>query len=225
MTDSRPSRGRTRALVAFGLVALPAVGSVFVVPAIAGAAGPAVVRVNDDEPGEDQDVIAFLDAAYGYDDAVALAERWGVTDPFAVKVEAGGYLRNGFALADSPRANAAADDGLSDAALAEVFGAFGYTAEDAAVLAGQWDVAVPEAKVRAGRELKTVGVLPHVDVLTPVDADAVRVEAFFAAGYDYADAEVLATAWGLATPYDAKVEAGRVLQGGGTLDGVAPGDG
>lgn len=240
MEPVQPGRHRTRnrTLAALGLIALPLVGSALVLPTVASASGAekevaqraalytgadatevgavvADIAVTD----ETLKVDAFFAAGYSYDDAVLLAERWGVADAFQAKVKAGAYLTQGIALADSPYADPTADDGLGEDALVDVFFAFGYTDTDVAVLAEEWSVGTREAKLKAGSELKTVGVLPFVDVATSSGGaqDEAWVGAFFDAGYDYDDAVVLAELWGLGEPYEAKLKAGSLLAAGEPL--------
>jgi hypothetical protein len=160
---------------------------------------------------------AFYAAGYGYDDAVLLAELRGLSDSFAAKVEAGRVLLGGTALADSPLADPTLDDGLSDEYLAQVAVSWGYAPGDIDVLAQAWGVDAAEAAVRAGRELKTVGVLPFVDLPTGEVAEAEAATLFFDAGYSFADAEVLAQRWGLPDSYSAKVKAGGYLRDGTAL--------
>jgi hypothetical protein len=172
--EKRPSAGQSRfrrPSVAFGLIGLPVAGSVLMAPAVANAAVPAIepdaahvafgagaAQVPDATAAQ-----AYADAGYTYVDAVALSRSWGVPDVFQTKVKAGSFLVEGTPLAATPYANPAAADGLSDTQLAQLFVDTGYTAEDAEVLAQHWGVDPGLAKVKAGRELKTVGVLPFVD--------------------------------------------------------------
>jgi hypothetical protein len=170
----RPSAGQSRFRrqpVAFGLIGLPLAGSVLMAPAVSDAAVPAIEPVAahvtfGTAAAQDPDgaaAQAYADAGYTFDDAVALSQDWGVPDVFQTKVKAGSFLKQGVPLAASPYADPAAADGLSDQQLAQLFHDSGYTAEDAMVLAGNWGVDTGLAKVKAGRELKTVGVLPFVD--------------------------------------------------------------
>src|SRR4051794_4111950 len=227
-------RRRRRTAVTLGLVALPVVGSAFVLPAIANAqpATPVPVAAAAVLPGTDRPatvpdendsfVQAYLDAGYSFDDAVALARLWGTgQDYYQVKVKAGRFLKQGIALKASPLADPTADHGYSDEQLVDLFVGCGYTLQDARLLADKWDVHVGEAKARAGRELKTVGVLPFVDP-APVasSADDVAFNAFFDAGFDYDDAVALARFWGLGQPADAKVKAGNLLRAGRPLPAV-----
>lgn len=247
------SRG---ALVALGLLGLPVAGSVFIAgPATASAAdrapappvtaevldpvlwaaapvfvdgAPTVVPAGDDHLSEDAALEVYIASGYTWDDAMVLSESWGVGDVFRTKVKAGDLLAAGVPLTESPFADPAAADGLTPDDLVDVFLAFGYTAADAAVLAQAWGVDVGEAKVRAGSELKTVGVLPFVD-LAPTgyvgDGNDPRFDAFFAAGYEWDDAVLLAEFWGSETPVDAKLKVGDLLIAGSPIPaepGVVP---
>lgn len=229
-----PNRRRRRRAVTLGLLALPAVGSAFVLPAIASAhtatAGasaadiaPAAVSVPGTVPDETA-VQAYFDAGYTFDDAVAIAQRWYTgEDVFQLKVKLGGFLAAGTPLSASPVADPTTDDELTPEQLIDAFFSWGYTTEDAQVLAERWGVDLAQAKVKAGSELKTVGALPFVDAV-PVYPDQAAYAAFFATGYDYDDAVLLAEHWGLATPADAKAKAGELLRAGQQLpavDGVA----
>jgi hypothetical protein len=230
--DSR--RRRRRTAVTLGLAALPVVGSAFVLPAIANAqpAAPvptaaAVVLPAADRPttGPDENdsfVQAYIDAGYSADDAAALAQQWGTgQDFYQVKVKAGRFLKQGIPLKASPLADPTAVHGYSDGQLVDLFVGCGYTLKDAQLLADKWGVDVSEAKARAGRELKTVGVLPFVDP-APVasSADDAAFTAFFDAGFDYDDAVALAKFWGLGQPADAKVKAGNLVRAGQPLPAV-----
>ncbi len=223
--SSPTKKGRVRRpLATFGLVVLPVAGSVFVAPMIANAVGPAEQAIEPaaaasavsgagQSPSDETLVQAFIDAGYTFDDAVVLSESWGIGDVFQTKVKAGSFLVDGVTLADSPFADPSADDGYSSDELSIFFRSSGYTYEDAETLAWSWGVGIDEAKAKAGSELKTVGVLPFVDPapvdVSPVDRD--RMDAFFAAGFDYDDAVVLAEHWGLGSPADAKLKAGSLL--------------
>src|SRR5687767_11689478 len=98
---AEPSRRRRRAAVTLGLVALPVVGSAFVLPAIANAhtatagasaaqVAPAAVSAPGTVPDETA-LQAYFDAGYTFDDAVAVAQRWSTgADLYRLKVELGG---------------------------------------------------------------------------------------------------------------------------------------
>lgn len=222
-SSDRARRNRRRGAAAFGLIALPVVGTAFVLPAVADATtGPTVAAVapaSSATTDPDQAAVqAYLDAGYSFDDAVTLASLWDLgEDAYQLKVQAGGFLADGVALNETPFANPDLADTFTPEQLIEVFVGAGYTVGDATVLAQEWGVDLTEAKVRAGHELKTVGVLPFVDAAIVGDA---AVTSFFDAGYDYEDAAALAGFWGLPTPYDAKVKAGTWIEEGQALPAV-----
>ncbi len=235
-TDHARRRSR-RGAAALGLIALPLVGSAFVLPTVLPSAASAgtvtagesvtvrsAATVTTPSPDDDTAaVLAFLDAGYTWEDATVLAELWGLDqDVYLAKVKAGTFLADGVALVDSPFADPAAGDGFTDDQLVDVFVAAGHGVADAEVLAQEWGIGdLTEAKVKAGRELKAVGVLPFVDPAPVESGDSTGVTAFFDAGYDYDDAVLLAGHWGLPEPYDAKVKAGSLLEDGTPLPGVA----
>lgn len=179
LIEKRPSSGQSRSRrtsVAFGLIGLPIAGSVLMAPAVANAGGPAAPAIEHVAAhvafgaGAAQDRVgaamqAYADAGYTFDDAVALSRDWGVPDVFQTKVKAGSFLVEGTPLAAAPNADPSAADGLSDDQLAQLFLDSGYTVDDAVMLAQNWGVDSGLAKVKAGRELKTVGVLPFVDAV------------------------------------------------------------
>ena len=101
----RARRNRRRGAVAFGLIALPVVGTAFVLPAIANAtpaSTAAAVAPASSATTTDPDqaaVQAYLDAGYSFDDAVTLASLWNANeDAYQAKVQAGGFLADGVAL-------------------------------------------------------------------------------------------------------------------------------
>jgi hypothetical protein len=229
-----PSRRRRRTALTFGLIALPVVGSAFVLPAFANAAPPTPVNAAVVLPGtakpdtaptaDDTFVQAYLDAGYSFDDAVVLAKQWGLAEDFyQAKVKAGQTLKQGIPLKAGPHADPHAADGYTDDQLTDLFLGSGYSLDDATVLAGKWKVDVGEAKARAGRELKVVGALPFVDPNSSgfsSSAEEAAFSAFFDAGLDYDDAVTLAEFWGLGQPADAKVKAGNLLRNGEQLPAV-----
>ncbi|MEU7901603.1 hypothetical protein [Actinoplanes sp. NPDC049118] len=106
------------------------------------------------------------------------------------------------------------------------FGA-GYDYDDAVKLASVWKKPkddIGAVKAEAGRRLlagETLPVKPGEGApqtgTVPPSREEVRVEAFFAAGYDYDDAVKLAKIWKSKTPYAAKVAGGKKLLAGETL--------
>ena len=100
------------------------------------------------------------------------------------------------------------------------FGA-GYDYDDALKLAKIWHLKgdVGAVKAEAGRRLlagQKLPIKPQPQNVVPAK-EAARVNAFFAAGYDYNDAVKLAKLWKTADPYHAKIEAGKRLLAGDTL--------
>ncbi|CAA9437755.1 MAG: hypothetical protein AVDCRST_MAG66-3769 [uncultured Pseudonocardia sp.] len=283
--SDRTRRARLRAIAALGLVALPVVGSTFLLPTVAGAATAAVApaadagvvaatedpdplidapgsrlaespavesgarqRMGAVEPADDAAAReAFFAAGYSHEDAVALADLWRF-DVEQAALRAGSLLAQDVALADSPYASVEAAEGLSDEELAALF-LERYSVDDARVLAEQWgapaDVDLADVQARAGRELRGVGVLPFVEPAqsaVAVDDDATAVDdlvddeavavgdeaaeaeteaaaAFTEAGYSDDDAEVLSQVWRTPDAYSAKVRAGGFLR-----DGIALAD-
>ena len=120
----------------------------------------------------------------------------------------------------------------ADQASREVFFAAGYTYDDAVVLGAQWSQDPWEAKVTGGEKLTASETLPIAPGSSPTapsdpgtgvgvgDDESAAVDAFFAAGYTYADAVALGTVWNV-DPWEAKVTGGGKLLAGETLP-VAP---
>jgi hypothetical protein len=106
------------------------------------------------------------------------------------------------------------------------FGA-GYGYDDAVKLAEIWHskTDIGAVKAEAGRRLLAGQKLPiKPGPETPASGssgvgstEAARVDAFFAAGYDYNDAVKLAKLWKQSDPYQAKVLGGKKLLAGDTL--------
>jgi hypothetical protein len=106
----------------------------------------------------------------------------------------------------------------------DAYFAAGYGYSDAIKLAKIWNLTdEPGAvKAEAGRRLLAGETLPIKpgpedpadDVKDPASE---QVDAFFAAGYDYKDAEKLAELWNTTDPYQAKILGGKKLIAGETL--------
>jgi hypothetical protein len=108
----------------------------------------------------------------------------------------------------------------------DAYFAAGYDYDDAVKLAAIWNSSeeIGNVKAEAGRRLLAGETLPVVatpnspEPETEVDpAEAKRVSAYFAAGYDWDDAVKLAKLWKLSDPYQAKVEGGKRLLAGKKL--------
>lgn len=222
---------RRRVRWGIGLVGLPIAATVAVgVPGLTTAAAggtPALGLIAEQAPPPGTgSVDAFLAAGYTYDDALALAERWGPENELQIKTEVGELLARGGALTASRFADPAAADGLGPDQLAAAFTTAGYDGDDAAVLARAWGTDLAGAAERAGRELVVIGALPFVDLPVAEEvydpALSARYQAFFAAGYDFDDAVLLAVHWGLGEDgfAEAKAQAGGLLLAGEPLPDV-----
>jgi hypothetical protein len=92
----------------------------------------------------------------------------------------------------------------------------GYDYDNAVALAKLWhqtDAPVDQVKAEAGLRLLQGETLPVAPNGEPVPPTNRAVDAFFAAGYDYTDAQQLAVLWHT-SPYAAKVEAGHDIEAG-----------
>ena len=114
-------------------------------------------------------------------------------------------------------------DGLPVVTTEQALGAYfeaGYGYEDAVALADLWHRHgdILDVKVLAGRKLLAGRTLPVAPSYPPATAQDKAIGAFLDAGYDYFDAELLATLYGLnGDVLQAKVTAGDKLLAGGTL--------
>ena len=163
-----------------------------------------------------EDVEAFLEAGYDYDDAVELAHLWG--RPGAVesaKATAGAELRAGLELPITP---GSASAGIGPAEAATAYTESGGTVQQALELAELWQLpsgyqAVQKAGLTlldGGRQLPTTSSEPGAAPLEAARAE----EAFYGAGYDVDDAERLAEVWVLDDADEAAVAGGaNVLAG------------
>lgn len=162
---------------------------------------------------------AFFNAGYDYDDALRLAELWKKPRNTIgeIKAEAGRRLLAGESLPVKP--DPPVETAEETAELNAFFNA-GYDYDDAIQLAQLWKLGTPfEAKVEAGKRLlarEKLPIAPDPDNVAEVQ-EVRKVEAFFAKGYDYDDAVVLARMWKLDEPSQAKVAGGAKLLAGETL--------
>jgi len=149
----------------------------------------------------------------------------GTKDPVAVVAPAAAPL---------PSVSSSASAEEEQARQFAAYFAAGYDYDDAVKLANLWGISGPEsvglAKAEAGRRLLAGETLPFPHLPgspstpgseptgNPGDtAEAKRLEAFFGAGYDYADAVKLADLWHTTDPYAAKIMGGKKLLAGETL--------
>jgi hypothetical protein len=211
-------------LIAGGL-ALPGRGS---------AAQPVVVQAAASAPRTSaptgaelkKDLAAYFAGGYDYQNAEALARIWNISIPKGgsldqVKAEAGRRLLAGEKLPVEPNNEAVEPVDPKIQAEVDYFFKKGYTYDDAVHLAKIWKTKTPyDAKVEGGEKLLAGEKLPiKPGSSKPVGQRKkdVAEEAFFAKGYDYADAVKLAALWKTTTAYDAKVAAGEKILAGQTL--------
>jgi hypothetical protein len=162
---------------------------------------------------------AFWNAGYDYTDAQTLGQMWHETDLAQVKAQAGTKLESGQTLPIAP--SGGNEIALADNAETEAVNAFfnaGYTYADAEQLAQTWNTADPyHAKIEGGQKLEQGQALPIPPSGTPASDTEKAIDAFFAAGYDYSDAQQLATIWHETDITQVKAEAGQKLEDGQTL--------
>lgn len=178
-------------------------------PAAQAAAHAAAVKAAEEayhRSAEFKRIDAYYAAGYGYEDALDLAALWNSPDRNAAKFTAGAKLLAGKRLPFAPGGGFTRS--YTEEQELRAFALAGYDdPESEARLASYWQVSVHDAKVKAGAL-----ALANQPIPTAASPDeGQEVEAFFAAGYDYADAVQLAALWHTATPYDAKVKAGADL--------------
>jgi hypothetical protein len=192
-----------------------------------------------------EELNAFFADGYDYNNAVALAKLWKVSDPYRVKAEAGRKLLEGQQLPVTP-------NGPPETAAEKAQGAFfaaGYDYNDAVDLAKRWhETDVSQVKAEAGQKLidgQTLPIKPSGaqdfatsglsdaqqkrliaasaggDTVTTGSTTDTAYAAYFAAGYDYDDAVSLGKLWHETDIGQIKGEAGQKLLDGQTLP-IAP---
>ena len=214
-----PAVDRTTTIPAFQ----PAAPAPSVTPSVTPSTGRSPDSMTDQQINQGHD--AYFEAGYGYDNALQLANLWGYGPEYAgdVKALAGLKLLAGETLPVNPVPNPTGEaeaPTANDKRITAYFHA-GYDYEDAVELAKIWKLADPyAAKVEAGKRLlagvKKLPVTPDPEDVK-AGLEAKRVDTFFNAGYDYADATRLADMWNLESEYAAKVEAGKRLLAGKKL--------
>ena len=187
----------------------------------ASPAAPGALTPEEEELKKQYD--AYFDAGYDYEDAEKLAKIWRTKDDIgAVKAEAGRRLLAGETLPVKATPNAEGEGVAITPAQQKKLNAYfaaGYNYDDAVKLAKLWKLSDPfTAKVEGGERLLAGDKKLPVKPSAPEAAkESSRVNAFFAAGYDYDDAVTLAKLWKKSDPYQAKVEGGKRLLAGDTL--------
>jgi hypothetical protein len=191
-------------------------------PAPASSAPPALFAEPPQVDPNQAEFDAYFNAGYGYEDALKLAKLWkkSADDLGAIKVEAGRRLLAGETLPVKPESEHVRTP--KETARIEAYFAAGYGYDEAVKLAKLWKRSTDDigaVKAEAGRLLLAGKKLPVKPSKENVQAalEAKRVDAFFAAGYDYDDAVRLAALWKSTDPYAAKVAGGKKLLAGGTL--------
>ncbi|MBU2669047.1 hypothetical protein KOI35_36600 [Actinoplanes bogorensis] len=174
---------------------------------------------------ENENLDAYTEAGYGYDDAGKLAKLWKMSDDdrIAVKAEAGRRLLLGETLPIQPSPDAPVEEETISPTQEKQFRAFfeaGYSWTEAEKLAKIWNIKDPsDAKLEAGKRLLAGQTLPVKPQKANVTAalEEKRANAFFRAGYDVSDAVKLAKIWNLKDAWGAKVEGGKRILAGQTL--------
>ncbi|NMO52393.1 hypothetical protein HH310_14465 [Actinoplanes sp. TBRC 11911] len=213
-------------VVAGGLIAgFTLVGNHNATPAPAGNSIVAAAPATSAAPVSDEVAMqAFFDRGYHYEDAVALAKAWQSTDSIGViKADAGRKLLSGEGLPFKPlpytEPTVDPKQVEADSAALDAFFNTGYVWTDAEQFAKLWKIKDPsDAKIAAGKKIINHEKLPIAPKPANVTAakENKKLEAFWLAGYQAADAEKLAKIWHVSASV-AKAEAGQKLIDGQTL--------
>jgi hypothetical protein len=149
-------------------------------------------------PPTDADVEAFFNAGYDYNDAATLAGIWHTTTTYQAKVKAGKKIENGESLPIPP-------SGRSGAASAST------AASTRTKKLVSKKMLIIRKKAAAKQSVPSVATSGTTDGLSPALA------AYFNAGYDYTDAQQLASAWHETDLGQVKAQAGQKLLDGDSL--------
>jgi hypothetical protein len=141
--------------------------------------------------------VAFFNAGYDYNDAVTLAGIWHTTDAYQAKIKGGKQIENGGTLPIPPSGQPGS--GSSSSATNTKIGKLGLK---------KMLIIKRNAAKQGGAPIVGSGT---TDGLTPALA------AYFNAGYDYTDAQHLASAWHETDIGKVKSQAGKKLLAGETL--------
>lgn len=170
----------------------------------------------------------FADAdnpRYTYEDAEVLADFWGQPDPAGAKTKIGNMLQAGdnklvMRALNNARQSGPTENNTDQAALDAFFDDRNYTYCDVQLLTAYWKQSIYEVKVRVGSKLlaNAYDVMEGYRRSARNYATEHNVRCSFAdasnPAYSYDDAKKLAAYWGKATPYDAKLKIGSMLQAG-----------
>jgi hypothetical protein len=152
----------------------------------------------DPIPPPNKDVEAFFNAGYDYNDAVTLAGLWHTADAYHAKIKAGKTIENGGSLPIRP-------SGPSDATTSS-----SVSGARASKLAAKRMLIISGKKVTA-KPGKIFGAASAGNAMSPA------LTAYFNAGYDYNDAQQLASAWHETDIDHVKAQAGQQLLDGDKL--------
>jgi hypothetical protein len=145
----------------------------------------------------DKDVEAFFNAGYDYNDAVTLAGIWHTTDSYQAKIKGGKKIENGESLPIPPSGPAGSSSSSS------------ASSPRISKLGTKKLLIIKKALAKQGG---TSGATSGAtDGLTPALA------AYSNAGYDYTDAQQLASAWHETDIGQVKAQAGQKLLNGESL--------
>jgi hypothetical protein len=150
----------------------------------------------DPVPPADKDVEAFFSAGYDYNDAVTLAGTWHTTNAYQAKVKAGKKIENGEALPIPPS---------------------GRTGAASASTASSTRTKKLVTKRMLIIRKKTAAKAASVSTAGASDGMSPALTAYFNAGYDYTNAQQLASAWHETDITQVKTQAGQKLLDGDTL--------
>jgi hypothetical protein len=178
---------------------------------------------------------AYFSGGYDYTNAQQLARIWNepVADIGSIKIKAGTKLLQGETLPVKPDLAPAPPVSAQEQKDVDAFFKAGYDYNDAAALAKAWNLAdAYHAKIKGGQKLIDGDQLPippsagDAGASSPTPAGGasagesttvLQQQAFFDAGYDYGDAQQLATIWNETDINRVKAQAGADLMAGRSL--------
>lgn len=166
---------------------------------------------------------AFWGAEHTDEDVLRLSALWH-SDATATKARAGQMILDGLPVPAAPGSGTAPSPMpvvppvYASQAQSDAFWDAGYSMEDATLLTDLWGVELGEMKATAGQMILDGEALPIApgDGGAPEDPLAAPLDAFWAAGYTWADAEDLGKLWHM-DALESKVEAGQMILDGEVL--------
>jgi hypothetical protein len=151
----------------------------------------------DPIPATDNSVVAFFNAGYDYNDAVTLAGIWHTTNAYQAKVKGGKKIENGESLPIPPSGQSGGGSASS------------ASSTKMSKLVTKKMLIIKRAESKAAATSGDASGAP--DALSPA------LTAYFNAGYDYTDAQQLASAWHETDINQVKTQAGQKLLDGASL--------